>query len=109
LPEKGNQHKPRRTRRTKRSVAETFEPTEQEATPAQVVATPLAAPVEAPLVPEAPAPVASVALVRPISFEAAAAVEHQNALLRERLIWITCFVISWSVTIVALMRAFGLL
>jgi hypothetical protein len=108
LPAKGDRHRPRRTRRTKRSVVETLEPTEQEVAPAQVVAAPLAAPVEAPVVPEAPEPVASVPPVRPISVEAAAAVEHQKALLSERLIWITGTIISWSVTTVALMRVFGL-
>jgi hypothetical protein len=47
--------------------------------------------------------------VEPVSVEAAAPEAHRNALLGERVIWITGSVVSWSVTIVALMRAFGLL
>ena len=108
LPARGDQHRPKRTRRGNRSVVKTFKPTGQEAPPAQVVATPPAAPVEAAAVPAAPSPVASVAPVG-VSVEAAAPAEHQNALLTERLIWITGIVVSWSVTIVALMRAFALL
>jgi hypothetical protein len=108
LPAEGDQHRPRRTRKTKRSVAETFQPAKQGATPARVPATPRAAPVEVPVVPEAPAPVASVTPVGPVFVEAVAPAEQQNPLLSERLIWVTGTVISWSVTVVALMRVFGL-